>query len=1123
MGVLFTHSLTHLSNNLIVLTLYVLLSIFLLTYSNDARGQAFCGTAGGMNQVGVLPSGACFTDNPGPYFIKVYVHVIRLDDGNGGFSGGQLDEDINTAFDILDEDFTPHNIFFVRSCEVIDIPVSGTEYNNPELFCSLWANTTYEYGDGISLFLGPPISYLPPSDPFVAIANGIPCNKLWLGGNLPLGGGNVVPTRVISHEFGHVLGLYHTEHGTLAESSLVCNTLGFDPNECCELVEDYNSTDPTSTGCSCGDYVPDTPADIGTDLTDSSIDCIWITPDLPNLPGGNYCYHLNGTIYEDENNDPYAPETTNIMSSTGSALECRSGFTVGQGRRMRYLIENETILQVTNVSPVISNPQIIGTVNWTTSNMPNGGDFLIEGNLTIKGGGTLIIESGVIAHFGEDNKVIVEPGGKLGLSGTLTSNTCGTSWQGVEVWGVNGISSQVPSISIPFPPVPPPMGASFSQGTLYGLAGGLIENAVIAVKLYRSTSIFGTNGPVNPGGVIWCDGTAFKNSVKGVVFGPFQNFGSFNRRLPYFGRLFNCTFEVNDNYPHKAPFHSFVHMSGVNGVWISGSDFHNNITPSFPFTSNALKYGYGIFANGAGFVLENNSTFNSLGYGVYVGASGSQYPFTTQSCTFNQCITGIRNREVSGATILYNTFNMGDTPNWYTGDQVGISFEDDITSFTCQENNFINTVGNSYDFLIGIICNNTGDFSKAIRKNDFVGLDIGNLSNGTNGGGLPGFERGLNYLCNTNSNISGSTDFDVADGQIRPIQGLPNTNSSSGYDATGNTFSYTGTDFDNMGGGIEYFYDPNGSNEVPLTLVGNITLSQALPNTCLTELFERPPLDAQLVNQLKDFYHDTKNAHTQLEIIYQSNPTEAIADTLSLYRLQMDETAYLITQHIINDTISPYEPDSLYAWISNLESYEGDLWLAREHLSSGNLATATQVFNNIPSKYSLSAAQLADLNNYAAIANLIDTLSAYNLDTTTLSAISFYDNVGGHAEGWAQNILTWYGEHYPIEYVISQGGQQLIRNNQIGFQQNAMQDYRLSVFPNPAQNEVNFSFTGNIPEEGCSLVVRDVHGRATSQFVIDHFNSSVSWDSSRHPSGIYYYQLLSNGKSLETGKIVLNK
>jgi len=99
---------------------------------------------------------------------------------------------------------------------------------------------------------------------------------------------NAVLTSVSSHEFGHCLNLYHTFQGTAS------NTSG-----CAENINGSNCN-------TCGDLICDTPADANTRNT-----------------GG------------------YSPDLTNIMSYYLPA----DHFTNGQSYRMRYAIQNESILQ----------------------------------------------------------------------------------------------------------------------------------------------------------------------------------------------------------------------------------------------------------------------------------------------------------------------------------------------------------------------------------------------------------------------------------------------------------------------------------------------------------------------------------------------------------------------------------------------------------------------------------------------------------------------------------------------------------------------------------------------------------------------------------------------------------
>jgi hypothetical protein len=170
----------------------------------------------------------------------------------------------------------------------------------------------------------------------------------------------------------------------------------------------------------------------------------------------------------------------------------------------------------------------------------------------------------------------------------------------------------------------------------------------------------------------------------------------------------------------------------------------------------------------------------------------------------------------------------------------------------------------------------------------------------------------------------------------------------------------------------------------------------------------------------------------------------------------MDVASYQVTTHILNDTLN-FHPDSLYKWIGNMDSFEGDLWLAKEQLADSNQMAAVQTLNAIPSKYQLSSEQQVDLNNYSALANIVGVRPVYSLDSATLSSILAYDAVGGYSEGWAQAILSWHGAHYPPEYLISDGKEQYLKGNKAELEVQHEHKQTVIVHPNPAKGEVNFS------------------------------------------------------------------
>ena len=99
-------------------------------------------------------------------------------------------------------------------------------------------------------------------------------------------------TSTSAHELGHCLGLYHKHKG-----------LAYGESGCAEAVNGSNCNN-------CGDLVCDTPAD-------------------------------NGEV----NTNGFTPDLTNIMSYFHLYGYNRNHFTNGQGYRMRYAIQNESILQ----------------------------------------------------------------------------------------------------------------------------------------------------------------------------------------------------------------------------------------------------------------------------------------------------------------------------------------------------------------------------------------------------------------------------------------------------------------------------------------------------------------------------------------------------------------------------------------------------------------------------------------------------------------------------------------------------------------------------------------------------------------------------------------------------------
>jgi len=784
---------------------------------------------------------------------------------------------------------------------------------------------------------------------------------------------------------------------------------------------------------------------------------------------------------------------------------------------MREIIATSPVLQACLAQPDMVSPSITSGSHpiWTTANTPNGGDFLIEGDLVIEGNASLTINPGVKIHFGEQSKVIIKPNGRLRLFGTLTGMGCNNlTWQGVQVWG--GLSNQSQYA----------VNGVRAQGRLETRQGAVIEHAITAARLYGPTTTFA-------GGQISAERTTFRNNINGVIFAPYSNFfpyqGPFEGQpRAYFGAFSQCTFITDNDYLHDAPFFSFLNMSGVDGIRAMSSTFRN--TQAINGTKIA-DWGYGIYANSAGFSVTNTSVatanneseFSGLGHGIYAAKIAANRPYLVQQCNFNNCFTGIRNKSVTGATIILNNFSIGKVPKLLASDQrsEGVIFETDISGFTCEENHFNRVSGPSGLQSIGTISINTGAANKTIRRNTFTNMKFGNIANQINASLIPTEVRGLYYDCNL---VYGSTsdDFTVPNGIIRRRQGLEVPPILPGqpptYKAAGNRFAYTANDFSNSGPQITYFFNPTGQNQEPISISGLFKID-ADPNPCDASYCAPPCRTNTELDDAKSDYYAKQSAYAVLKSDYQQNPTDAKLATLSYYQRVMDENAYTVALHEMYDTLG-YSADTLRKWIGNLNSIESDLWLAGEYLEANNTAAALALLDLAPTKHGLPLDMQTDLNNYKAIINLLDGKPLYALDASTQQSLHDYLSVGGYAESWAESILTYYGDFFPPEYVTGNAGKPAAITAENSPVERAQW---MKVQPNPASDVVSFTFALPESTRSASLRVFDVNGRAVFQKDGLPPSGTYLWETVGNPSGIYFYHLLTEGSIRNSGKLVLNK
>lgn len=287
----------------------VLLSLLAMGCDDDIQKQ--------IEEIPTTELGLCETPAPAPpawffesntrgenskhyYNLYVFVHVVRFTAGYG------LNKETvsSTIINNLNKDYANTNFSFsLLGSEYID----NDDFNKlpSPLVNSLFAKN--RHSNAIDIYV------LTTGTNFNAAgqAQSIPSTACIIKGNY-------YAESTVAHEIGHCLGLYHTHHGTVHESS------GDTP----ELVNGSNSA-------IAGDYITDTPAD----------PCIW-----------DLCTYV-GTI-TDANGDFYSPSSSNLMSYAGKS--CRTQFTSVQNQRMLDTVEANYALQAA-VKPWINGSDFLAT------------------------------------------------------------------------------------------------------------------------------------------------------------------------------------------------------------------------------------------------------------------------------------------------------------------------------------------------------------------------------------------------------------------------------------------------------------------------------------------------------------------------------------------------------------------------------------------------------------------------------------------------------------------------------------------------------------------------------------------------------------------------------------------
>ena len=1057
----------------------------------------WCGTHGiSANGIGALPPSTGIVPQA-PYYFKLKIFSISKEDDDGNWIQGQSFGDIEQMVQNLNSDFNSFGIFFVWDCQIHSL--ENENYEDPNILnnvCAEYFQHPNVDNNAINIFLSPDDVTSNQS----GVAEDTPSKAFWLAGNQ-------LTSSIPSHEMGHCLGLYHTFLGTAKPNTGtsrqgVCG--GSRTTSNCELVSDYMN----SSGDSVGDFVSDTHADPGNSGSGGSN--FWFY-----IPQSDCDFEINQSYLEitqlvncmekdvspatfaDINGEPYTPPLNNIMSYQ-IYDHCRELFTVGQGERMRAIIDmNQADIQDALFQP--DHPDGLVIDEDTQWELPDDERKSIQGDLRLKSGFTLTIGAGVTVGFGPGSKLIVEPGATLDLSGTLTGFGCPFSvntWEGVEVWG--GASNQYTG----------------GVGELICNPGSVIEFANTGAKLFNSAG-----GAA--GGAISCDGATFRNNAIGVEIASYSNPVLPNGTLVGYRASFKeCNFTIDDDYFNSNPFFAHIKMGGVIGVNINGCHFDNE---SLLNRSNSNAGGYGIHAISSGFrvgpkCLNSDCTdmikseFINLGVGILNGAGLASKAYSVKHSLFQRCESGIWNLGTTGGIILFNTFEVGnDIGESSLPYQSGIYFAGGIENYVCQENEFISLsdpIGGIPTY--GTISVGTGDITKEIKRNQFSLFSKANLAQ--LGNGDFDFQRGLMYLCNENrDNLE---DIVTEFGLIRPVQ------EGIGGTAAGNIFSSSLNQVhlsNNIDLPITYRYYDGNIDEVPdpTKVLGLFDLNISFPNSCEPEYCHPPcPTGDPDFPSLRNSFNNAKTILDEIANESGSEYTDEQLIQIKNYQFIKDKAAQVMVQYFLEDTTGVHQ-DSLLTWIKNLSTFSSYLWLAGEHRQTGDYANSNQILSEIPSEFDLSSDQSDDLNNFQNLLQLIGEQSIFNLDSLTLKQIKNFENIGGNTQVKARNILSYYGYHFVNSILEPEPVEQKI-GTQFNLLKSAQQNI-VKVYPNPVIDEITFQYSLE-PEANSKILIYNINGTCINKIDIDSNETLLKLNEN---SGIYFYRIISGKSTLSSGRFIV--
>ncbi|MCQ2326831.1 MAG: S8 family serine peptidase [Bacteroidales bacterium] len=353
------------------------------------------------------------------------------------------------------------------------------------------------------------------------------------------------------------------------------------------------------------------------------------------------------------------------------------------------------------------------------------------GDITIKAGEIITLRSTLF--LAPNSKIIIEPGAKLIIDGGTITSACDEYWNGIYVMGDKTLPQTMSN-----------------QGSIILSNGAVIENAKCAIHTWEE------NDWNTTGGIVQATNSTFRNNIRSIEFLSYRNHTSSdpNTEIDNVSFLKNCTFTWDDDMLTTMS-ENFTHVSmwEMKGIQIKGCTFKDErsvkdkVTTGINTNSSVFSVSEMLVVTSINNMTNQNSKFEDMIYGIRVGNTSENLPFTITNSEFKNNYAGVYATNANNLSITNTYFKVGANNVFldatYSNKALGLVVESS-TGFEIRNNNFQSSTNTQSSGTVGLQVKNSGAQSNLVSNNIFNKLQYGTQTTQVN--------SGLKYQCNNFTN-----------------------------------------------------------------------------------------------------------------------------------------------------------------------------------------------------------------------------------------------------------------------------------------------------------------------------------------------------------------------------------